>query len=460
MGFLSKLSMKPSQKLAAAAPSGPKVASTGTQALPTSSTAAPVVESFSEPDDEPTVFTTFMVAYLGFFGVTLLVYPYMFSATWNPMAYWTSISDELAFAFRMAGTGFLTLTLGPFLDEMFGGPGVVMKAFARQMLIVNVCVVLIFMYYTFYAPLENAVPLIWSGQTTFQAFLVAWNVIEVTGAGLRDYYVLFNTFLYGFYALGLVAAPALFFGPGLSPFVYWNTWTELGLLCGRSLGIGLFCAVVAGYAFYAGYVSGGGFAKMFVVFNIINLGLFIGPAFYGGDSANESMWHIQVIMQVSLVFVGIYLDLAGYNGPLQLASPLPKCANDVTTFNFINLIWYLPFAVAFFTDPNMIFGPSTFTGFPLFLVDLDETSLWFGKAWATAMTMVVLGPYLFGLSHVKVAKQLTLAYIAFVGLFAYGLTSYSVFNFIMVAPLTGVNFLFFLWGLYLVLPGQSGEALL
>jgi len=232
------------------------------------------------------------------------------------------------------------------------------------------------------------------------------------------------------------------------------------LLCGRSLGIGLFCAVVAGYAFYAGYVSGGGFAKMFVVFNIINLGLFIGPAFYGGDSANESMWHIQVIMQVSLVFVGIYLDLAGYNGPWQLASPLPKCANDVTTFNFINLIWYLPFAVAFFTDPNMIFGPSTFTGFPLFLVDLDETSLWFGKAWATAMTMVVLGPYLFGLSHVKVAKQLTLAYIAFVGLFAYGLTSYSVFNFIMVAPLTGVNFLFFLWGLYLVLPGQSGEALL
>ena len=109
----------------------------------------------------------------------------------------------------------------------------------------------------------------------------------------------------------------------------------------------------------------------------------------------------------------------------------------------------------------MLFGPDGLMGsMAMFVSPLTEEALWFSKGWATGMMMVVLGPYLFGFPTGKVVKQLTAAYIAFVLLFAYGLFFTEVFNFPIVASLTGVNFLFFVWGLYLVLTSDAGEDML
>ena len=166
-------------------------------------------------------------------------------------------------------------------------------------------------------------------------------------------------------------------------------------------------------------------------------------------------------MQIPIVIVGLYLELSDATGPWKPALSLPaKCGLNAETYNFVNVIWYLPFVIGFYVDPNMLFGPKAITGMPMFTMALDETGLWFGRAWATAMLMIVAGPYLFGFPHVKVTKQLTLSYLLFIGLFAYCIVNTSIMNITVIGPMTGINFLFFCAGLYCILPGQSGEAML
>lgn len=434
MGLMSKFSTKPSNKLAAA---------TGGKA----SSGMPV----DDPDDEATIFTTFMVLYYGFFGITLLFYPWFHSADWNPMAYWTKISDELAFGFRIAGVGMLALVLGPFLDEIFGGAGVKMMAFSRQMFVANLCVWILFMYYSFYAPLSTAVTIMWQAQALLAGIILGWNFIEIFDE--KKYYALFVTALFTPFGVGLVAAPEFLFGPA-SPFTYWKVWADLTVFCAQSLGISILVLFGLGYLYFG---SAPGYAKLCTFTTAINMGLFIMPAFYGGSSPNASMWQLQIVLTTPFLISGLYMELVGVTGKWEFAMPKFGPFLSVDTFLFVNLLFYIPFVGAFATDPNMVFGPKTPTGFPMFTTALDETGLWFGRAWAVAMFTLVISPYLFGLKEIKVVKQLTIAYAGFTALIGYGLYSSSVFNFIVVAPLDGLNFLFFLWGLFLCLPAQAGE---
>merc|ERR1712216_56276 len=127
---------------------------------------------------------------------------------------------------------------------------------------------------------------------------------------------------------------------------------------------------------------------------------------------------------------------------------------NAPTFTFVNLLFFLPFVTAFCTVPNMVFGPSTPMGMPMFTVELDEVGLWFGRTWAISGFLLALGPYLFGMSAVKVTKLLTVAYFCYCALFAYVILSSDVLVMMMAGPLVGVNFLFLVAGIYLSLPAQ------
>jgi hypothetical protein len=409
-------------------------------------------------DDEPTWFTTFSLFYFGFFGITLLLYPQIHTSDAgglfaNPIAYWTSISDETAFTFRIAGAGFLTLVTGPFFDEMFGGAGVTMMAFTRQMCMINLLIFVLFQYYTFYAPLASAIALIWKCQTAFGGLLLGWNIVEVVSSGLKEYYTLFLTAEFSFFALTLAIAPQTLYGPS-SPLAYWNEWGDLALCTARSLGLGMIGLFIVGYYFFS---SNPGYTKMCTLWNVAITGLMAIPAFYGGSSAVASMWMIQFVLQVPVLVVGLYLELSGQTGPWAFTFSCPVWGLNFESFNMFSLVFNVPFVIAFFYDPNMMFGPSTPTGMPMFKEDLTETSLWFGKAWATAILLIVLGPYLFGLPARGVTKQLTVVYLFFTGLFAYSLYAYSIFEVMMIGPMTGLNVILFGLGAYLAL--NSGDPL-
>ena len=261
-------------------------------------------------NDEPTFFTTFMVLFYGFFGLTLLINPSIHALDGpfpNPMAYWTTIDENTtcaicivhtaldtlicirlshrpcesaypldgsppdcsrSFAFRLAGACFLTLVLGPFTDELFGGVGVQMKAFTEQMFIANLLGFFIFVFYGFWSPLATAVPFMWRGQAVLASVILAWNLIElVTGSQLKAYYSDINAALYGFFGISLVAAPKLFFGPG-SPVAFWSDWDDLSLFTARSLGFALLA--IAGMGFY--YMEKNAFCKQMTFFNLVNIG--------------------------------------------------------------------------------------------------------------------------------------------------------------------------------------------
>ena len=304
----------------------------------------------------------------GFFGITLLIWPWVHAADgpfYNPMAYWTTISDELGFALRIAGVAMLTLVKGPFFDEMFGGPGVKMMPFARQMCYANILILFIFMYYSFYAPLATAISLIWKCQTYFAAAVVGWSVIEVvsSSASLKEMYKLFMAFYFGFFALGLVSLPSLWFGPP-SPIKYWETWVPISLFCARSLGVGLLIAFIVGFYLHSKY---DGFAKMCTVWNVAILGLATLPAYFqDGPSSVEYMWQIQLGMQIPVVMVGLYLELIRETGAWSLSLSCPSWGLNAATYLFVSLLWFFLFVIVFYVDPNMMFGPSTPTGFPMF----------------------------------------------------------------------------------------------
>jgi hypothetical protein len=353
------------------------------------------------------------------------------------------------------GAGFLTIVVGPFFDEMFGGPGVTMMAFTRQSCMLSILLFLLFLYYAFYAPIATAIPIIWQAQAAFQGVFVGWAIVEVvsSSASLMEYYTLFLVLEFGFFGLSLASVPSLLFGPG-SPFVYWNTWGDFAITVARSQGIGLLGLFVVGYYFFSKYK---GFTKMCTVWNIGITILCAIPAFYGGSSANASMWQIQFCMQLPTIIVGLYLELAGVTGPWEISCSCPSLGMNPETYNMFSLCFQFPFVVAFFYDPNMIFGPSTPTGFPMFKQDLTETGLWFGKGWGLTVLLTVLGPYLFGLPARGVTKQLAFLYLCFVGLFGWSLYAFDFFVLLIVGPVSGVNFIFFAIGFYLAL--QSGDPL-
>jgi hypothetical protein len=422
-------------------------------------TYTPVAPGATAPDDDvATIFTTFSVLYYGFFGLTLLVFPWVHAMpSVNPLSYWTSIDDSLAFAFRLAGGAFLTIVLGPFLDEIFGGIGVQMKAFTRQVTIFNLIGFFLFEYYAFYDPLTNAVPFMWKAQAVIAAVILGWNIFEaVPDALLADSYVLFNTLLYSGFGFSLAAAPSLFFGPP-SPVAYWTQWADVDLFCGRSLGLTLICLITTGYFLTSGSA---GFAKMLTAFNAINTGLFCLPVFLGGASAVESMWSIQLVLSIPILMVGLYLEITGLTGSWSLSIACPKWGPNPETFNMINLIWYLPFVLGFAYDPNMLFGASAITGMPMFTITFGETAIWFGRAWGAGILMLILAPYVFSFPAAKVSKMMTLSYVLFLGLFGYGYFATSMFNVTIMLPLMAVNFLLTIFGIYVCLPGQAGEPML
>jgi hypothetical protein len=413
--------------------------------------------------DEPTIFTTFMVLYYGFFGLTLLINPSLHAMDGpftNPMAYWTTIDDDLAFAFRLAGACFLTLVLGPFTDELFGGVGVQMKAFTEQMFIANLLAFFIFVYYGFWSPLDTAVSFMWRGQAVASSVILAWNLIElVTGTQLKAYYSDINAALYGFFGITLVAAPKLFFGPG-SPVAYWTVWDDLSLFTARSLGFGLLA--IAGMGFY--YMSKDAFCKQMTFFNLVNIAIFIEPAFGSGKSSVDAMWEIQLVINLFIALVGVYLELSGTTGGFPCSFSCPSCGANVASLNLFNVFWFGGFAAGFLYGPNELFGPTgmaaTMMGQPMFTVDGGETATWFAKAWALTELTIVLGPYIFGCAPTAVCKQTVVQYLIFPAMFAYGLYAYEIFNATMVIPLAAFNFILFIIGIYAVWPTVSGEAML
>ena len=87
----------------------------------------------------------------------------------------------------------------------------------------------------------------------------------------------------------------------------------------------------------------------------------------------------------------------------------------------------------------------------MFLVELNESAIWFGKAWAIGCGLLVLGPYLFGVGPGLTSKQLLFAYTFNIGLFVYAIMNYSVLNIMMVGPMTGLNVLFLIWNIKVVI---------
>ena len=285
MGLMNKLTPKKTtaKKHVEASHEAPTIVSKGKVAP---AGVAPAGVSAGHGDDESTVFTTFMILYYGFFGITLLVYPRLHCADGpfpNPLAYWTTISDETEFVFRLAGTAILTLVIGPFLDEIFGGVGVQMMAFTRQMCVANAILFVLFLYYSFYAPLDTAVPMIWQGQAMVGGLILGWNIIEVSGDMLQTYYTVFCVLEFSFFGLSLASVPALLFGPP-SPFKYWESWSDLSLTCGRSVGLAMTSAFLLGFYLYS---KSNGFTKMVTVWNVILTGLMVIPAYFGGDLSTD-----------------------------------------------------------------------------------------------------------------------------------------------------------------------------
>jgi hypothetical protein len=409
-------------------------------------------------EDEVTFYTVFMLIYYGFFGLTLL-YPYVHAADGpftNPLAYWTTMTPTMASIFRILACAFLTIVLGPFFDEIFGGTGVSMKAFARQTCMLNILTFFLFVYYGYYAPVPMEVVFVWKCQGAFGGFLVGWSLLEVFETpSLADFYKAFMSLEFAFFSLTLATFPALFYGPG-SPVAYWKTWTDFGLCTGRSLGMTMGVAFILGYVYYS---KTPGYCKMLTLWNVAIVALMCIPAYYGGSSSVETMWEIQIVVQIPLLVIGLYLEIVGATGGNTINFGCPTWDGKVESFNFFNFLFNIGFAIGFLYDPNAIFGPNNILGGPaLFAVQADETAVWFGKAWALATMMIILGPYLFGLPANKVAKQMVLVYLFNVGIFGYTLYYLSVFNFSFAAPMCGLQVLLVGWGLYASL--NSGEDLL
>jgi len=433
--------------------------------LPPSMKTTSAAPASGDPDDEATLFTTFSVLYLGFFGITCLVYPSIHAADGpftNPLAYWTTISPSTAFAFRMFGGVAMSLIFGPFLDEIFGGVGVKMMAFTRQLVIVNLIFFVFFCYFAYYAPLATAIGWIWKVQAGFGAFVLGWNIVEAfTTPACRFWYGLITALQFTMFGVTLGINGDLFWGESNpiygDAFMYFSDYPALAMVTSRSLGVSMVLAFALGYYFY-GFSNG--YLKLCTVWNIAVGVMAVEPAYFGGSSAGPAMWMIQVALQITLATIGLYLELSGANGPWSFAFALPKWGLNAETFNFVNFIFYLPFCVAFAVDPNAVFGPNGIGPIPFFTEDMGETALWFGRTWAAMIFLLTISPYAFAFPAIKVVKTFVVAYFTYTGLFIWWILTVPVFNLTMAIPLGSLNFIFFIFALVVALPGNSGEPML
>jgi hypothetical protein len=389
-----------------------------------------------------TLFTKVMCLYWGFFGITLMMYPQLFTQDGlpfvNPTAYWTTLSPETIFAFRMTGGSFLLIALAPKYFRM----GV--DGFVKMMLVGNFLVFNLFLYYGFYKPLDTAVPMMWKAQGYLCGAVLGWNIVEaVYPYQLKTNFNLFLAFFFGGFGVNLVSAPSLVFGPP-SPIAYWNEWGDLADMAARSLGVTIL--VLVSYGCYLH--DSDSFIKQMNMFNLVNLGLFVIPAYFGGDSAVTWIWQAQCVMQVPIVIVNLVLRSALPKPKFDFSLPKP-CGLNAQTFMYVNLWFYLPFVLAFATKPNLVFGPST-PGIPMFLEDMNETAVWFGRSWALGIFFMVLGPFAFGMQARLCAKQMLVSYIFTCSLFVYEILTTSIFNLTLVIPMTGINFIFLIWNTIVV----------
>lgn len=413
-----------------------------------------------------TLFSKFMLFYYGFFGVTLFLNASVHAVDGpfpNPLAYWTTLSAESIFFARIGGLGMLILVLSPaYFDMAHSG-------FIKATLAVNTVIWLVFIVYSFYPPaaMATAISLVWKAQTLFAGAVVGCSVLEYNSLfelpSARDLPVFINNFAkflaiyFGGFAVALMTIPDILFGPP-SPLAYWTVWGDLAMLPARSFGFTMLAVIVCGYLWHEDRK----FLKMTNIFNLIFIPFFIQPAFYGGESAVAWIWQAQLALQIPIALINLHLEYMGRLADWgSLKFSCPACGLNVETFLMVNLFFYLPFVLAFLTDPNAMFGPSAPSGMPMFTEDMNETALWFGRSWAVGTLLVVLGPYLFGFAPIKVAKQLLILYASSVPLFVYYLMTSTIFNPTMVIPMTLLNVFFLAWNAYLVYQSTSqGEPLL
>merc|ERR1719355_236462 len=92
----------------------------------------------------------------------------------------------------------------------------------------------------------------------------------------------------------------------------------------------------------------------------------------------------------------------------NFAPPSPVFAMTADSFVFVSLVFFTPFVLGFLTIPNQLFGPAAISGVPMFTEELNETTLWFGKAWAASIFLIAIGCACFGHKAINVTKQLML----------------------------------------------------
>ena len=232
---------------------------------------------------------------------------------------------------------------------------------------------------------------------------------------------------------------------------YWTEFGDLGNMTGRSFGATIIALIGLGYLYMRTHPQGLPiFLRIVTAFNIINTAMFAWPAYFGPavTTANTKMWEVQLALNIPILLVG--LPFTG----LSLFTPkfaIPACRLDKANYCFVNLLFFTPFVLGFLIAPNYLFGPSSPGGMPMFLVELNEAAIWFGKAWAIGCGLLVLGPYLFGVGPGLTSKQLLFAYTFNIGLFVYAIMNYSVLNIMMVGPMTGLNVLFLIWNIKVVI---------
>merc|ERR1719506_1991376 len=99
----------------------------------------------------------------------------------------------------------------------------------------------------------------------------------------------------------------------------------------------MFLAFTVGYYLYG---KSAGFTKMCTVWNVIVTSLCLIPAYFGGSASVASMWEIQLVFQVPVTLIGLYLEVVGSTGKWAIQFPF-GCGLNVDTYNFVNLCFYV-----------------------------------------------------------------------------------------------------------------------
>jgi hypothetical protein len=202
------------------------------------------------------------------------------------------------------------------------------------------------------------------------------------------------------------------------------------------------------------------------VFNVANLVLFVGPAYYSTGAAVAWIWKAQLTMQIPITLISLYL-VWGENvssvKPFTFNFAMPAvCGMNPESFVFFNIFWFLPFLLGFLIDPNGFFGPTGPMPMPMFLGEMNETAVWFGRAWAVGCFIVVMGSAIFSHPAIKVCKQLLVFYITSTAIFIPAVTTGSFFNPTVMIPMTGLNVVFLIACIFIIKKDsdETGKGLL